>query len=65
MTRFVTNTTWLGVTEVAQMLGLSKSKTNAMAKAREMPAYRFGSPYRFKGPEVEQRIEAQRIPSHG
>jgi excisionase family DNA binding protein len=61
----LTNTTWLGVADVAKMLGLSKSKTSAMAKAGEIPAYRFGSSYRFAKDEVEQWIEAQRIPSHG
>lgn len=54
-------TTWLGAAEVAEMLDLSRSKVQAMAKAGTMPADRIGKSYRFAKDQVGQWIEVQKI----
>jgi excisionase family DNA binding protein len=54
-------TTWLGAAEVAEMLDLSRSKVQAMAKAGTIPAYRIGKSYRFAKDQVGQWIEVQKI----
>ena len=58
-------TTWLGAAEVAEMLDLSLSKVQAMAKAGTIPAYRLGKSYRFAKDQIEQWTEAQKITPRG
>jgi len=65
MTAIIPNTTWLGVAEVVEMLGISRSKVQSMAKAGTIPTYRVGKSYRFIHAEVLHWLKAQRIPSHG
>jgi excisionase family DNA binding protein len=56
-----TTNTWLGVLEIAQMLGISRSKVQALAKAGTIRCYRIGKSYRFIAAEVLRWVEAQRI----
>jgi excisionase family DNA binding protein len=56
-----TQTTWLGIADVAKMLGVSKSKANAMANTGAVLAYRFGKSYGFAKDQVESWTEAQKI----
>jgi excisionase family DNA binding protein len=61
----MTATTWVTVAEASQLLGLSVSKVRNMAKAAQLPAFRFGTSYKFDRAEVERWIREQRIKPGG
>jgi hypothetical protein len=46
-------TTWLGAAEVVEMLSISRSKVQSMAKAGVVPTYRFERSYSFAKDQVE------------
>ena len=56
-----TQTTWVSITDVAQMLDLSITTVHKLAKTGKIPVYRFGRSYRFDQDEVQSWIDKQKI----
>ena len=52
----------LAIDEVAERLNVSVSTVRRLVRDGALPAYRVGGLLRFRLPEVEAYIDAQRIP---
>lgn len=62
--RCMLNTMMLTAKQVAEMLGLSRSKVYELASSAKLPSYRFDGALRFASSDVETFIAASRVAAH-